>query len=923
MKQHDVIERKTRVPAEGSFEALRNEAIGFVQALSGNVWTDYNLHDPGVTILEQLSFALTELGYRADFPVEDHLTDENRRIDWEKQSLHRPEEILPCRPTTTADYRVLLLDKLLDDIDLAYAIDDVLVSTNPHSFDVEATDSNEQNVSRGPDDNGGRNEQIGGLYYFGLRLQQDNEGAKEKVRGIYRAHRNLGEDLESVDPIVGETCVLDAEIHIEGARDPIDVLAEIYDYCEQHVAGKPHLETFEEIDASEKSLDEILEGPDAQLRISTVEKSGKEAKLVRSQGALRASVAAISCVKHVISLETRDLHGNPLTEGKAFRLQQPDSRGKLKVKLKKRGVEVEIAARDLEPRLDDRRRQHRQRTRVVGRALRSRPMPTGQYRHVQRYHSLQKDLPAIYGVNEHGIPESATLKEMGRAKQLKAYLVLLEQVIANGAFNLDHVRELFSADTASRQSYWFRLLDEESVPGISELFEGKRTTFVQEREQEHTRRARPPEKEDVFQGFDDYPSRKGRVLDHLLALYGERFAQNSLRGFADYWDPDELEDALVENKAAFLKAIVEWTRDRASGFDYSKPSWNKRPSRDGDPHIAHLFPAQVQLARKEEESKRLAEERKTATPDRREELSRKIKPLDEEVEDLKRQSNCSGLQLRIGRLLGFKHNFSRSLTSAILKLPREVGTAEPESSEQKYADGEKDLERVSMTTRRYPVTEHARRAMHDDLVRVRPVMTSRLSQTLLRIGTKKDRYWSERVRAGEQRLLLLELDDDDQTDDKRQFWKLGYFSDQQSVERAACHLRTFLIRLNKDSEGSHVIEHVLLRPTAGQSETTDSWFYSHRLTVVFPNWTARFQREAFQRLAEETVQLNCPAHLRAKCVWMDFGKMQTFEKCYEAWLDAKIEFCKNPSGDEARKLDDIARGVIDCIKNDYWPNAKA
>ena len=40
------------------FEVLQEESLAQLQELSGNVWTDYNLHDPGVTILEQLNYAL-------------------------------------------------------------------------------------------------------------------------------------------------------------------------------------------------------------------------------------------------------------------------------------------------------------------------------------------------------------------------------------------------------------------------------------------------------------------------------------------------------------------------------------------------------------------------------------------------------------------------------------------------------------------------------------------------------------------------------------------------------------------------------------------------------------------------------------------------------------------------------------------------
>ncbi|MGP1667606.1 MAG: hypothetical protein ACTS5I_17245, partial [Rhodanobacter sp.] len=35
-----------------AFELLRERGIALIQALSGAVWSDYNYHDPGVTLLE-------------------------------------------------------------------------------------------------------------------------------------------------------------------------------------------------------------------------------------------------------------------------------------------------------------------------------------------------------------------------------------------------------------------------------------------------------------------------------------------------------------------------------------------------------------------------------------------------------------------------------------------------------------------------------------------------------------------------------------------------------------------------------------------------------------------------------------------------------------------------------------------------------
>ncbi|MEM6726783.1 MAG: hypothetical protein AAF598_22285, partial [Bacteroidota bacterium] len=61
------IPQETVLPKGQDYAFLRAEGIRLAQQLSGKIWTDYNHHDPGVTLLEQLCYALTDLGYRTDF----------------------------------------------------------------------------------------------------------------------------------------------------------------------------------------------------------------------------------------------------------------------------------------------------------------------------------------------------------------------------------------------------------------------------------------------------------------------------------------------------------------------------------------------------------------------------------------------------------------------------------------------------------------------------------------------------------------------------------------------------------------------------------------------------------------------------------------------------------------------------------------
>ncbi len=54
---------KTRtLPKDEDFQFLRSEGLKYIENLAHTLWTDYNTHDPGITILEALCYAITELG---------------------------------------------------------------------------------------------------------------------------------------------------------------------------------------------------------------------------------------------------------------------------------------------------------------------------------------------------------------------------------------------------------------------------------------------------------------------------------------------------------------------------------------------------------------------------------------------------------------------------------------------------------------------------------------------------------------------------------------------------------------------------------------------------------------------------------------------------------------------------------------------
>ncbi|MGY6633415.1 MAG: hypothetical protein ACXIU8_06670 [Alkalilacustris sp.] len=95
-------------PPPLTFEALRREGIARAQQASSDLWTDYNLHDPGVTLLEQTCYALTELAYRIDLPLRDLLTGPEGALDLDGLGLFAPTRVLRSAPVTRADLETCL-----------------------------------------------------------------------------------------------------------------------------------------------------------------------------------------------------------------------------------------------------------------------------------------------------------------------------------------------------------------------------------------------------------------------------------------------------------------------------------------------------------------------------------------------------------------------------------------------------------------------------------------------------------------------------------------------------------------------------------------------------------------------------------------------------------------------------------------------
>ncbi|MFN8697020.1 MAG: hypothetical protein ACK5YB_02360 [Burkholderiales bacterium] len=837
-------------PPIGSFQQLRSEGLRLLQSLCGYQWTDYNIHDPGVTMLEAQCYALTEIVYRADMPVADHLTGEDGSIDFTGLSLHPPEDVYACRPTSTDDIRRALLDAVpaAEDIVVNVVLTEDGVPTGRYHVDVRAAS------------------------FANRSTDEDNRAnCLRTVAAAYRKVRNVCEDLQSVEAIVEVPCQLHANVEIATGYDPVDTLAAIYDRCYRYIAA-PDQHEYHDSDGHQgyeggapPRLDEILDGPKldglhlAHPPATEVSQRDGQARVRLFIGDLGAEIAAIPGVTHVTSLWLVVNDGEPQAGSVDWRwcatdatdstrtssstthiatspaclhtltLTIPDAASQQNVRLIRRGETVSVSADDVRAKFIDLQIANRAHRPPSSIAYADFPRPQGRQVSAAPFVSSQLHFPAIYGLNRYGVPVSASPAEHAIMRQTKAYLALCDQVMANAATQLQHVRTLYSADWGGSHSYWWRMLDEQELPGVRDLYDGDADIIVK----------------DVYSPFERFYDRKNRVLDYLLALYGETYTQGSLHKFSPYLDEHELQHWLLKNKTAFVQHVLPMGRDRAGGFDYGLTTW-ERPGK------------------------------------------------------------CGGLEARVGLLLGFEEIHSRSLTRVVTERRLRVDN-EPRLNPADLLEHHRHLH-----VERMPFEWEAPDSKSTIIeFMVKAILRQFALDLLLRSGLQRSRYRLLPVSGSSAYVLLLDCHDKGHASGQTSAYaSLAQCASREEAIRVAARLRDVLLGFNRKCEGLHLVEHCLLRPQQTpanrQAQTKDEDFFALRVSFVFPAWTGRTRSTAFRRFAEETVALNCPAHVRPQCLWLNFREMCDFENDYRLWLDRKVDWCQT-SEENAEARDELNR----------------
>ena len=229
------INKNEPIPIGMDFLELKKQGIDIAQELSGDVWTDYNEHDPGVTILENQIYALTELSYKANFDVED-IYFSNPEIKKDTDHLFYPlEKIMVCSPLTSNDYRKLIIDQIFE-VKNAWVLPK---ARSESGFDMK------------------------GVFEVFLQVdqQEDSEQIIAKVSQLLAANRNLGEDFETPKILQSEKIAVQAGININSDMIGESILATVLFRLSELFNPRVGFHTMEEMLQMGLAYEDFFQGP--------------------------------------------------------------------------------------------------------------------------------------------------------------------------------------------------------------------------------------------------------------------------------------------------------------------------------------------------------------------------------------------------------------------------------------------------------------------------------------------------------------------------------------------------------------------------------------------------------------------------------------------------------------------------------------
>ncbi|TNE54008.1 MAG: hypothetical protein EP338_08950 [Bacteroidetes bacterium] len=437
-------------PGTDLYRQLLSEGIALLQEFSSAQWTDYNEHDPGLTILENVVWALTEILNKCDLPIADILIQhEGQKLQSGENGFFIAPDILTMSPVTFDDYRILILDRI-ENVKNVYI-------TNYQGNAV----SNWVNRSL----RGQLKVEVELYVYPGSQEAYEQEAKKvvEEIERLFSAHRNLCESLLEVKVLEPFPVRMNFEIHLLRKSETVEkVMTEIVGIVNNWLSPSNNFYELEELLSRGMQLQQIFNGPRTNNGFVLKEELPEKRELLDVSNVIK-QIARLESVASVTSfwLTTPD---NVLRTGQKQISEDiliPPGKTPVLMFPKKKEETVFILG-DLEvfPNMTEvknqiaylqSREQAKNKKVHLDEKL---EIPEGTYRRIEEFSTIRKQFPNLYGIGPDGLKVGATPQRKAQVRQLQAYLLPFEQMIANGSAQLHGLYKLYDTREKGVQSYF-------------------------------------------------------------------------------------------------------------------------------------------------------------------------------------------------------------------------------------------------------------------------------------------------------------------------------------------------------------------------------------------------------------------------------------------------------------------------------------
>ncbi|AXG69256.1 hypothetical protein KORDIASMS9_01476 [Kordia sp. SMS9] len=423
----------TQLPLELDFEALKAAGLAYIQEHSDKAWTNLNPSDPGVTILEQLCYAFTELGYCANFSIKDILTAKNGDLTVENQ-FYLPQNILTTSSITVNDYIKFIIDEVP-------SVKNVVILPISLTFPF-----------------------VNGIYQVYLLLDPNYSNPSvidapiSETLSVLNSRRNLGELFLQPQLLSPKEYTVSGTLELQSGYDFNSVLPEIMQSINNYIFPEVTQTGYDMLKVSGEKTNAIFNGP--SLKNGWIPSESIQPKrntiypfeitqLIKNIDGVQ-TVSGISFTyknapKNSATCEQYEILTFSVLPKQSKDTDSTDTSGfSISMQGKKLNTSLKTSLLD---ELANMQQPSSQINEVASVQIAPK-VPTGKYRDITSYYSIQHTFPEAYAVGLNAVNDSMPAYQIAQSRQLKGYLSLFDQMLSNQFAQLANIDKLFSFKNA-------------------------------------------------------------------------------------------------------------------------------------------------------------------------------------------------------------------------------------------------------------------------------------------------------------------------------------------------------------------------------------------------------------------------------------------------------------------------------------------